>query len=237
MARANDSTESILDLRSVGYFSDSGVATTLSGDEAAGETSLSVASETGFTQDSIIRLGANGSSCDVGKIASTAASTIVVDHGLYHGQLSGAAVTQLTFVDMGHTTEAGASIEITGNEQIFNVGTQVGTYIYSQGSNETAFGFSLVCASPENFLQALGVAETGVLTTPAGAYLDPNAFGSLPYKPWMLQGLDQGGLTVTFIFASAKVAVPNTTIPFSTGTMLEIPMTLRWNNYCYFTRE
>lgn len=240
MARLNSTSEVIHDLRSVGYYSDSATTTTLSAEEAAGQTALSVASEAGFAQNDIIRVGANGSTADIGRVTSVAASLITLYAGtpLEYTQANGNAVTKLTFVDLGHTSDDGVRIAHTGTETPMTVGTQVATYLFMGGANETAISFSLVNASFENFAQALGQDETTyVRATPDGVVIQPTAFASLTDKPWRLQGLDNGGNTVTWYIVAAKVVVPNTEYTISTGQPLIIPMTLRNVNYIRIVRN
>jgi hypothetical protein len=237
MARLNSTTEVVHDLRSVGFYADSGTATTLDTDEAIGQTALGVASEAGFSANDVLRVGTNGSICDVGVVASTATGTITVDHGTIYAHSSGAAVTKLTFTDMGHTTDAGVTIEWSGDETELNVGTQVGTYLYMGGSVSVGITFSLVNVSMENLLAAAGIPESGVLTSPAGANLDPATLATDTKKPWRIQGLDDGGSTVTFYLFAASVAVPNFSLQYTTGSAMEVQMNMRSVNVIRVTRE
>jgi hypothetical protein len=237
MARLNSTTEVIHDLRSVGFYSDTTPATTLSAEEAAGQNVLSVAAGGSFTADSVIRIGDNGSTADLAVVTSATASAITVDHGIIYTQANGAAVTTLLFADMGHTTDAGVTIEYSGDENELNVGTQVGTYLYMGGAVNVGITFSLVNVSMENLLAAAGIPESGVLSTPDGANLDPATLATDTKKAWRLQGLDDGANTVTFYLFAASVAVPNFSLQYSTGTAMEVQINLRSVNVIRVTRE
>ncbi len=240
MARLNATSEVIHDLRSVGYYADSATTTTLTAEEPAGEVALAVASESGFASDDVIRIGANGSTADVGIITSTAVSLLTLYAGtaLEYIQANGNAVTKLTFTDLGHVNDAGVTVTHSGAETALPVGTQVATYLYMAGPNETQISFNLINASMENFAQALGQDETTyVRSTPTGVVIQPTAFASLTNKPWRFQGLDDGGNTLTWYVVAARVVVPNTEYVITTGQALILPVTLRSINYIRITRE
>ncbi len=239
MPRLNATSEVIHDLRSVGYYSDAASPTTLTADQSAGDVALAVASEVGFVTDDVIRIGENGSLADLGIVTSVAASLITLYAGtpLEYAQATGAAVTRLSLVDLGHTSE-GVKIAHSGSETPLPVGTQLATYLYMPGPNETAISFALVNISMENLAQALGQDETTyVRSTPTGVVIQPNAFASLGNKPWRFQGLDDGGNTITWYVVAARVVVPNTEYNIQTGEALVLPVTLRNINYIRITRE
>lgn len=96
-----------------------GASTTLDAGEPAGETSISVADETGFLADDYVRIG-SGDTLEVGQVASTSAGTIVLKTGLRYAQANGVALVEQEKIDMGHVGEAGLDIGVS--EDIFEAG-------------------------------------------------------------------------------------------------------------------
>jgi len=240
MSRANTNQEVVHDLRSVGFYIDSGTATTLTSAVAKGVAILPVTSETGFVVDDVVRIGANGSGADIGVVKAVTTLTITLDHPLVNAQATAAAVTKLTFTDMGATNADGVRIEFTGDETPLPSGTQKATYLFLAGANETAINWALLNASPENLAQALGEDETSVSfvhTLPDAVTLDPNAFASLGFRAWLFEGIREDAKAVKAYVFAGKVAAPNTSLQFTTGQAMEIAMALRSVNAIRWTFE
>lgn len=230
MARLNSNQEVFHDLRTVGFYADDATSTTTSGALSVGDTAVAVTSDSGFSVGDVIRVGANGNTCDVIEASAVTGNTITSKLPLANAHASGVAVTLLTLTDLGATTEAGVTIDISQDETPLVAGTQKGVYLYLSGSVEQQLSWSCLNFNPENLLQSVGVDETSsnyFSSSPNGAVLNPNVFASLGEKPWLFEGLREDASTVQVRFYAAKVAAANQSITLTTGTAAEVPFQLR----------
>ncbi len=231
MTRLNTNQEVVHDLRTVGFYTDSATSTTLSSAESQGDDQIAVASASGFSAGDTIRVAAQGNTCDVAVIDTVSGTNLNLKNKLAFDQANGAAVTLLTFTDIGATTDAGVAFETTHDETSLAAGTQKGTYLYLPGSVEQQITWSQLNYNPENLAQAFGQDEgsTGlfVMTSPESITLNPNDFASLGAKTWKFEGLREDGATLTVHVYDAKVSSVNNTITLNTGAAADIPYTLR----------
>lgn len=230
MTRLNTNVEVYHDLRTVGFYDDSATATTTSGTVSVGDKTIGFTSASGFAVGDVVRVGAQGNTCDIMVIDSITTNDVTMTLGAAFAHASGVAVTKLDFVDMGATTDAGVSFETTQDETPLAAGTQIATYLFMPGSTEQQFTWSQLNFNAENLAQAFGEDESDsnyVYTSPEGVVLNQNAFASLGEKAWKFEGLREDGLTVTMHAYSAKVSATNVTIAMTTGSAAEIPFTIR----------
>jgi hypothetical protein len=231
MTRLNTNQEVVHDLRTCGFYSDSATTTTLSAAEVQGDEQIAVTSATGFSAGDVVRVGGQGNTCDIVILDSVSGTNLNLKNKLAFDQANGAAVTLLTFTDIGATTDAGVTFETTQDETSLAAGTQKGTYLFLPGAVERQVTWAQLNFNPENLAQAFGQDEgsTGlyVKTSPESITLNPNDFASLGAKTWKFEGLREDGATVTVHEYDAKVSSVNTTMTFNTGAALEIPFTLR----------
>jgi hypothetical protein len=230
MTRLLTNQEVYHDLRTVGFYSDTGTPTTLANPAAAGDMTVDCTSVSGFAANDVLRVGDNGNTADVGIIASISSNTVTFNQPLAFAHAAGASVTEQLFVDMGATTDAGVSFETTQDETPLAAGTQIATYLYLPGATEQQVTFNMLNFNAENLAQAFGIDETDsnyVTTSPEGIVLNQNVFASMGEKPWKFEGIREDAKTVTMHVYAAKVSATNVTIPMSTGTASEIPFALR----------
>jgi hypothetical protein len=229
MTRLNTNQEVYHDLRSVGFYNDDTATDTLNGAAAVGDVAITLNSVSGFTAGDAIRVGANGNTADIAIIDTISGNDLNLKQPIAFVQANGAAVTELAFVDMGATSDAGVTWETSQDETPLVAGTQTGTYLYLPGAVETQFNFNLLGFNPENMAQAFGIDETGnmVTSSPEGVVLNPNAYAALGEKPWKFEGLREDGKTVIMHAYAAKIAAANVSMNMTTGTAAEVAFSLR----------
>lgn len=230
MTRLNTEQEVLHDLRTVGWLDDVASTETLDAAVAAGDTTFDVQTGEGanFTAGDLWRVGAQGNGCEVVEVVSIATDTVTVLLPFAFAHLDDAAVTKLTLVDCGHTSDEGVSIETSVEETEMAVGTQRGVFLYMTGKVGQKSGFSFAGYNPENLALGLGIDETDAdkVVAAVGVQINPADIGTLGSKPWKFEGFREDATTVTEILSNAKV-IPDQSYSWRTGEASLLPCALR----------
>jgi len=144
--------------------------TTLGTNTAAGSTSLSVASETGFSAGDLIRIGADAT-LEVHEVGSvtTGSITLVTPTAFAHD--SGEVVKSTEKVEIGDLTDDGVSQDANPTRNELLSATQLTPYAYLLQHYARTVTFEVHNYTEENLALALGIPEGNI--TGSGTSADP----------------------------------------------------------------
>lgn len=235
MSRLLNEQEVLHDLRTVGFYLDTGGSETSNGATAAGDllVNVQVGEGSGFAAGDVIRVGAKGNTMDIATILSIATDALTLKLPMAFAHVNASEVRKQTLTDLGHLTEDGVAPETTQDETSLRAGTQRGTLLFIPGAVEEQFTMGLLGFNPENMAAAYGLDEGGagvVVTGPTplqGITINPNDFAGQVSKPWSFEGIREDLKTVTWYVGNAKVAAANVTTQFTTGQGTSLPLIIR----------
>lgn len=174
--------------------------TTTDAAASAGDTSISVVSETDFSVGDWIRID-GGNKMEVQKVLTTAAGTINLEDQLAFDHVSGIAVKELERVILGDITDDGVTRDTEVETAEIRAATQAGTYATLTVNVSGQISAALLNHSPENLLASLGIAETelrgtGGTSDPWITDIDFNNIGTVINEALYLTGAMNDGTTV-----------------------------------------
>ncbi len=230
MTRLLNEQEVLHDLRTVGWLDDVASTETLSAATAVGDLTFDVQTGegSGFTAGDLWRIGDQSSISEVIEVESVATDTITCVLPLMFVHSSGDSVTELSLVDVGHTTDEGVNGETTQEETELVAGTQRAALLYIAGRVGEVFTTTLLGYNPENLALTMGIDEddTNKVVAAKGAQLLQDDYGTWTAKPWKFEGFREDASTVTQILSNAKV-IPEQTVNWRTGEAASLPCRIR----------
>jgi hypothetical protein len=233
MARANTSDELWVAVSSAGFITDETAGTpgntTSDAAYSAGDSVLSVVSETNFSAGDVIRL-ATGNSMEIGIVETTGVGSITVESNIAFAHASGIAVVEQKRVDLGDISDDGVTRESSVERTEIRAATQAGTYATLVTNANARLGWNLLNHSEENVLFALGIDEAlsarlhgaGTAVDPTVADLDPDNFNELTNIAVYFAGSLRDGSTIEVQGWNCDFD-PNATISYLRGQAVSIP--------------
>ena len=230
MTRLLNEQEVLHDLRTVGWLNDVASTETLDGAVAAEATTFDVQTGEGtsFAAGDLWRIGAQGGTSEVIEVESVSTDTITPVLPIAFAHADDVDVTELTLVDVGHTSDEGLSVETTQEETELAAGTQRATFLFIPGRVGEALVMSLLGYNPENLAMTLGVDEEDAakVVAAAGVQLLQDDYGTWTTKPWKFEGFREDLSTVTMILSNGKV-LADQSYNWQTGEASVLPCRIR----------
>jgi hypothetical protein len=204
----------------------------------AGDTVISVVSETDFGAGDLLRIG-SGNSIEVGEVESTAAGSITLVSGALIDHAVGEAAVEQVKVDLGDVSEDGVTRETSVDRNEFRVSTQAGVYATLITSANARLSWNLVNHSLENVLASLGIDETGIagggiVADPDVAHVDPDAYNELQNHSLYLTGALKDGTTFEIRGFGADFDA-NQTMTYARGNPALLPLAADVKRMAYIT--
>ena len=147
-------------------------STTLSANEAKGQTVISVSAVTNFATADRVRVG-TGDQMEEHVLEAVGASDLTLASPLHRDHLSGEAVVEREQIDLGHLNDDGVVLTAPGDHNPVTIGTRALTWAYLIGHTELVMSFSVVNWNLENLALAFGIPETATFIVGAGTAADP----------------------------------------------------------------
>jgi hypothetical protein len=230
MPRLNTSDELWVAVSSAGFVTDETAgtpgSTTSDAVYSAGDTVLSVVSETNFATGDLVRL-ATGSSMEIAIVESTAAGSLTMESGIAFAHASGIVLVEQQRVDLGDISDDGVTRESSVERTEIRAATQAGTYATLVTNANARLGWNLLNHSLENVMFALGIDESnitgaGTAADPYISDINPDNFNELTNIAIYFAGSLRDGTTVEVQGWNCDFD-PNATISYLRGQAVSIP--------------
>ena len=193
---------------------------------AAGDSVMSVVSETGFATDDILRVS-SGNEMEIGFVETVAAGSITLKSNIAFAHLSGVVVTSMERVNLGAVSDDGITRESSVERTEIRAATQAGVYATLITNANARIAWNLLNHSMENVLWALGMDETnisgaGTSADPTVADIDPDLFDELQNVAVYFAGSLKDGTTIEIQGWDADFD-PNQSITYLRGQAVTLP--------------
>lgn len=239
MARLNTNEELWVAVSTFGIIRDAaaGGSTTLSAAASATDTTLTVADETGFAAGDYLRVS-GGSGMEIHRIESATTGSITLKDQLVFDHLNGAAVEEVTKVDIGDITDDGVTRDTEVETSEVRAATQAGTYATLVTNVNGRVSANLLCHSLENVLLSLGIDEanirgTGTAGDPYIADLTFNDIGTLANHACYFNGALNDGTTVE-IHGWGVEFESNQSVTYIRGGTVSLPCAMKVSHLRYY---
>lgn len=239
MARLNSNEELWVACSEMGIIRDvaAGASTATDAAASAGDTTLSVLDETGFSADDLIRVG-GGSTMEIMKVASTAAGEITLADELVFDHESGAAVVEVSKVNVGDVSDDGITRDNEVETTEIRAATQAGTYASLVTNVNGRVSANLLCHSMENLMLSLGIDEanirgTGAVADPYIADLTFDQIGTLANHACYFTGALNDGTTVEIQGWGVEFE-GNQSITYVRGGSVTLPLAMNVKHLRYY---
>lgn len=152
--------------------------TTMDAENQSGQKIVTVTAETNFAIDDDVVMD-DGNVLEIGNVEATAAGQLTMKSNLHFTHASGAIVKELLRIDLGDVTEDGVVDSFSGGMTVHNSGLRHGPWDATLGHSEHEMEFSILNATLDNWLLAMGLVEgtdsggTGTNADPWHVDIDP----------------------------------------------------------------
>ena len=232
MARLNNPADVFSNLTGFGFFRDvtsSPGDTTLDAEAAAGQTVLSVASETNFVANDFLRVGDLGDQ-EIGKVEAVSSGEITLVSATTYLHENGEVVKEVEKVLIGDIDDAGVGLEWQGNRTQVDVATRNRRYFFTLSGVNARLTANLENHSVENLMLSLGLDETAITgagssVDPFKGHLDPELMDALLNHSFFFTGALKDGTTVEAHVSQISIDV-NKTINYARQNPAVIPIAI-----------